>query len=70
MRRGPEWGSLVQGVVRALAGELGSLGQGIEGVVEGSLPVGGVSSSAALQVVVLLALLEILDVHRLQAPGR
>ncbi len=52
-----DWTAYVEGVVRALAREH-ALVRGIEGVVAGELPSGGISSSAALQVAILLAVAE------------
>jgi galactokinase len=52
----PAWGRYVAGVVRALS-RRGRAATGLEGVVASSVPVGsGLSSSAALEVVVALAL--------------
>ena len=52
-----DWTAYVQGVVGALARDH-VIVRGIEGVVAGELPPGGISSSAALQVAVLLAVAE------------
>lgn len=50
-----DWGNYVRGAVLALQQEH-SLQQGLIGVVEGEMPVGGLSSSAAVTVAYLLAL--------------
>jgi len=52
------WSDHVAGVVGELQ-ERGSLERGLEGVIEGDLPPGGVASSAALATAVLLALLDV-----------
>lgn len=53
----PEWAAYPTGIVRVLAAR-GLVRTGIEGVVRGALPPGGISTSAALQVAILNALLE------------
>jgi len=52
-----DWGNYARGAARAL-GTLGPLRRGISGVVSGNLPVGGLSSSAAVGLAFLLALEE------------
>lgn len=51
-----DWGNYPRGAVAALQEAYGPLAQGIVGILEGSLPIGGLSSSAAVGVAYLLAL--------------
>ncbi len=54
-RAGGDWGDYVRGAVLALQQEH-ALTVGIDGIVEGRMPIGGLSSSAAVGVAYLLAL--------------
>lgn len=54
-RQQGDWGNYVRGAVLAL-GQHSRLRHGIEGVVQGRMPIGGLSSSAAVGVAYLLAL--------------
>jgi galactokinase len=56
----PAWSGCVRGLVRVAQGRLG-LRTGLRGSIAGELPPGGIASSAAVQVAVLLALLDVED---------
>ena len=57
---GGDWGDHVRGVALEL-GRRHPLERGFDGIVRGELPPGGIASSAALEIAVLLALLEAND---------
>jgi galactokinase len=51
-----EWGNYLRGAVRALQGTSTVLARGFEGVVHGDMPIGGLSSSAAVTIAYLTTL--------------
>ena len=59
------WGDFVLGAVKTLQRKY-SLKKGIEGVIEGTLPVGGLSSSAAVIITYLQALCKVNGIHLTQ----
>lgn len=59
------WGDFVVGAVRILEQNY-SLSHGFEGVIEGTLPVGGLSSSAAVIITYLLAVCQVNHIHLTQ----
>lgn len=56
------WGDFVKGAVQSLSRKY-KLQYGIEGIIEGTLPVGGLSSSAAVIITYLNALCKANDIH-------
>lgn len=56
------WGDFIRGAVIALSQKY-SLTKGIDGVIEGTLPIGGLSSSAAVILTYLNALCKANDIH-------
>lgn len=59
------WGDFVQGAVKSLSRKY-DLKYGLKGVVEGTLPVGGLSSSAAVIITYLNALCKVNNIHLTQ----
>ena len=64
-RRG-DWADYLRGATIELAARY-PLRNGISGIIEGSLPIGGLSSSAAVTLVFLVALCRVNDLHPSQA---
>lgn len=51
-----EWGNYLRGAVKVLAASRGELAHGFRGVLRGSMPIGGLSSSAAVTIAYLKSL--------------
>lgn len=51
-----DWGNYLRGAVRALTAAKGDLSHGFRGVIHGAMPIGGLSSSAAVTIAYLKAL--------------
>jgi galactokinase len=51
-----EWGNYLRGAVKALVASKGGLAHGFRGILHGAMPIGGLSSSAAVTIAYLKAL--------------
>lgn len=51
-----DWGNYLRGAVAALSKAAGELSRGFDGVIHGNMPIGGLSSSAAVSIAYLKAL--------------
>lgn len=61
-QRQGDWADYLRGATLRLS-ERYTLGKGLSGVIEGTLPIGGLSSSAAVVLVFLRALCDVNDIH-------